>query len=256
MRFFLGTHETSWLARLDVPLFVSHVRLKRRKSFKRAACDWALDSGAFSEVKGHGRFRMSVAEYVDAVATYRAEIGRLQWAAPMDWMCEPEVVAKTGLSVLEHQHRTVDNYLELRDQGPFIPVLQGWTLADYERCVSLYEDADVDLRAVPVVGVGSVCRRQNTAEIAYIFRHLAGGGLRLHGFGVKTGVGAYGKHLASIDSMAWSFKARKNPPLPGCSHKSCSNCSRYALQWRSDLLASLNGHLAVEESRPRLWEAA
>lgn len=23
-------------------------------------------------------------------------------------------------------------------------------------------------------------------------------------------------------------------PLPGCSHKSCANCMRYALKWRKD----------------------
>ena len=66
-----------------------------------------------------------------AVRRYRDEIGGLEWAAPMDWMCEPFMLAKTGLTVAEHQARTVANYLELRSLAPelpFVPVLQGWSL--------------------------------------------------------------------------------------------------------------------------------
>ena len=46
-------------------------------------------------------------------------------------MCEPFMLAKTGLTVAEHQARTVANYLELRSLAPelpFVPVLQGWSL--------------------------------------------------------------------------------------------------------------------------------
>ena len=51
------------------------------------------------------------------------------WAAPQDWMCEPAIIAKTGLAVVEHQRRTVTNFLELQALAPdlpFIPVLHGW----------------------------------------------------------------------------------------------------------------------------------
>lgn len=245
MRFFLGSHETSWLGRTDVPLFVSHRRLAPRKTFPRALGPWALDSGGFTELSMHGRWRTGVEEYVEAVARYRGEIGGMAWAAPMDWMCEPHMLATTGLSVREHQERTVANYLELRGRGPFIPVLQGWELADYHRCVALYADAGVDLEAEPVVGVGSVCRRQSETEAARIMHSLQP--LRLHGFGVKlSGLRRYREALVSCDSMAWSYSARRNPPLAGCPHKSCANCLRYALRWREKVLAI----------PPTLWEMA
>ena len=125
MKFYLGTHEASWLGWVDVPLFVSHRRLADRRRLPRARCDWALDSGGFTELALHGRWRTAVSEYVQAVARYAADIGRLEWAAPMDWMCEPSMLTATGLSVREHQQRIVANYLELRNRGPFIPVLQG-----------------------------------------------------------------------------------------------------------------------------------
>jgi hypothetical protein len=235
--FWLGTHETSWLARLDVPLFISHRRLSLRKRLPQARAAWALDSGGFTELSLSGRWETTVTEYVEAVERYQTEIGRLEWAAPQDWMCEPHMLAKTGLTVREHQDRTVSNYLDIRDRGPFIPVLQGWTLNDYEDCVDLYQQADVDLTLEPVVGVGSICRRQNTAEIGRIFHALSEAGIRCHGFGVKKeGVARYGRWLGSADSMAWSYRARRDWPLPGCTHRSCANCPRYALRWRSELL--------------------
>jgi integrase len=46
MRFYLGTHQPSWLARdLGVPFLVSHRRLAGRRTLPRASSPWALDSG-------------------------------------------------------------------------------------------------------------------------------------------------------------------------------------------------------------------
>lgn len=237
--FYLGTHKSHWIRQLDVPLFVSHRTLAQRRKLPRAVGRWALDSGGFTELSMHGRWKTSTAEYVEAVARYAEDVGGLDWAAPQDWMVEPFILAKTGLSLREHQDRTVENYLSLRGTGlPFVPVLQGWTVDDYHACADLYESAGVDLAAEPTVGVGSVCRRQNEHEAGAIFRTLAERGLRLHGFGVKlAGLVRYGKHLASADSLAWSFEARYSPPMDGCPHASCSNCQRFALRWRERLLA-------------------
>lgn len=240
MRFYLGTHETSWLGRTDVALFISHRRLRKRKSLPRARGRWVLDSGGFSEIAEHGRWTESPAHYATAVRRYRDEIGGLDWAAPQDWMCEPHMIAKTGLSVAEHQERTVDNLLELRGIAPdlpWAPVLQGWELPDYLACADLYAAAGVDLAAEPIVGVGSVCRRQSGDEIGEIMSALEGMGLRLHGFGVKIrGLANYGAHLASSDSMAWSFDARRAEPLPGHPHINCANCIDWALAWREKVL--------------------
>src|SRR5690606_3699977 len=180
-------------------------------------CSWALDSGGFTELAMHGRWTVSAAQYAAEARRFRDEIGRMEWAAPQDWMCEPWMLARTGLSVAEHQRRTVDNLLELRALAPdlpWVPVLQGWALGDYLRHVEMYDRASVDLRAEPLVGLGSVCRRQGMAEAERIVRALAGLGLRLHGFGVKlTGMRRFADALVSADSMAWSFDARRRPPL-------------------------------------------
>lgn len=243
-RFYLGAHQPHWLWRVGFPLFVSHRALARRRRLYPATCRWGLDSGGFTELAVHGRWVTSPAAYADAVATYADEIGGLDFAAPQDWMCEPAMVERTGLSVAEHQHRTVASYLHLRQLAPglpFIPVLQGWTLPDYEHCVGLYTAAGVDLVACPRVGLGSVCRRQSTAAIGLIVTALARRGLRLHGFGVKTGgLCRYGHLLASADSMAWSYAARRTSAQPGCTgHATCANCLAYATAWRARLLDRL-----------------
>jgi hypothetical protein len=240
LSFYLGTHEVAWLGRTEVPLFVSHRRLAARTRLPRAVGRWALDSGGFTEIAMHGRWETRPAVYAAAARRYADEIGGLAWAAPQDWMCEPFMLAMTGRNVHQHQERTVANYLELpelRPELPFVPVLQGWVLADYLRCVDLYAAAGVDLASGGLVGLGSVCRRQSTGEIEAIVEALAAYGLRLHGFGVKTaGLARYGQHLRSADSMAWSYDARRREPLPGCPHRNCANCLTYALAWRRRLL--------------------
>ena len=246
MRFYLGTHRPSWLWRIeDVPLFISHRVLKERKSpFPRATTRWALDSGGFTELNLYGEWKTTPAEYIASVRRYHDELGKLDWASPQDWMCEPWVISRTGLSVAEHQRRTIENYLELTTEAPglgFIPVLQGWELDDYLRHADAYADAGVDLAAQPVVGVGSVCRRQGTNQIAEIFSALSARGLHMHGFGVKSsGLAKYADHLSSADSLAWSYTARRNPAgEQDCGKKNCANCMHYALEWRDRILNKL-----------------
>ena len=189
-----------------------------------------------------GEWDMTPAGYVAAVQRYAGEIGRLEWAAPMDWMCEPAVRAKTRKTVAEHQALTVGNSLRLRHMAPglpFVPVLQGWELDDYRRCADLY-DRHVDLTREPVVGLGSVCRRQATRQIATIVATLADEGIRLHGFGVKTkGLAIYGADLVSADSMAWPAAGRRVKGCGRAHHRNEASCFHYAAAWRKRVLSSL-----------------
>ena len=242
--FYLGTHHPDWLGRAAVPLFVSRNRLAGRRSFPRATARWALDSGGFTQLSLHGRWTISAAQYAREARLYSQEIGRLDFAAPQDWMCEPWILQKTGLSVHEHQRRTVSNFLELQDLAPdlpWIPVLQGWAVHDYWRHADMYGAAGVDLKDRPLVGVGTVCRRQATAPVGRILASLATTyGLRLHAFGFKTqGLRSFSNYLVSADSMAWSMAARRTKvSLPGCHHACCSNCLRFAMLWRNELPAA------------------
>jgi hypothetical protein len=251
MKFYLGTHMPGWLtsAPANVPLFVSHRRLASRGPLPRIDRPWALDSGGFSELNLYGAWRTTPEEYAAAVARYDRETGHVEWAAPQDWMVEPFMLAKTGLTVAEHQARTVANFGRLTslwaelsdDECPFMPVLQGWSRADYLECWNRYDDAGISLADYPLVGLGSVCRRQATEEIGDVIAALKerDPDIPLHGFGVKlAGLAAYGHMLESADSMAWSFNGRHDARLPGCTaHKNCANCMTYALRWRDKILA-------------------
>lgn len=235
--FYLGTHHAFWLGSAGVPLFVSRRALLHRPTRRRAIAPWALDSGGFTEL-ARGGWDISPREYIAQVRGWRDNLGSMLWAAPQDWMCEPSMLQHTGLTIAEHQRRTVTNYLELRSIAPdvpWVPVLQGWSEADYMRCADAYEAAGVQLAELPLVGVGTVCRRQHTHEAAEIIDACATRAPRLHGFGFKI-QGLARCKLASADSLAWSYNARRNPPLPGHRHKHCNNCMEWALQWRERAL--------------------
>ena len=70
-----------------------------------------------------------------------------------------------------HQELTTQNVAYLRQQFPhvhWIPVLQGKTVQDYLEHKASYASVGIDLRHEPLVGLGSVCRRQATGQIAAI----------------------------------------------------------------------------------------
>lgn len=260
MQFWLGTHCPDWLGRLDVPLMIHNGRLRHRRTLPRARGPWALDSGAFSELTLHGQFTTTPRQYTHLVRRYANEIGSLKWAAPQDWMCEPMMLAKTGLTVAEHQQRTIASYLHLRmldDTLPWIPVIQGWTVTQRCQHVDGYARVGIRLETLPLVGLGSVCKLQSTDQIHAIVKALQP--LRLHGFGVKVeGLASASWGLTGADSLAWSYQARRRKiRLRGCVHprsgKTCANCPRYALWWRQRVLAACTG---VEQLTFPLGEVA
>lgn len=249
--FYLGCSHPDWLEKTSVPLFVSRASFYkkgvRRKSFPRALGPWALDSGGFSELKKHGKWTVSPEQYVEDVQVFQAEVGKLRWAPCQDWMTEEDQLARTGFSVKDHQRLTLDNYLKLLDLAPklpWVPVLQGWAPFQYDDHWKLYESAGIKLEKLPLVGIGSVCRRQDTLRAGMMMQDFAERGLKLHGFGFKTG-GLLTKSvrdaLVSADSMSWSLEARfdRHRRCRGGSHpntQKCNNCIYWATEWRDDLM--------------------
>jgi hypothetical protein len=237
MQVWIGTCNTEWLGRTAAPLFLSAPRLRVRPFRGRALGRWALDSGGFTELRAHGRWTVGPARYAAEVRAWRDTVGRLAWAAAQDWNCEPASLARTRRPVAEHIRRTVENYLELRRLAPdvpWVPVVQGIRPDDYWRCLERYAAAGVRLAGLPLVGLGSVCRQQRTADVAAVVRGLAAAGLRLHVFGPPMkGLWAYDAGVISIDSQAWSHGARiQRVRLPGCGHATCRHCLAWALVWR------------------------
>lgn len=213
MRFFTGLHQPSDAKHFEAA-FISVNRLRTRKS-RFAVGDWILDSGAFTEISTHGHYRTSVQEYAREIRRW-AEDTRLLAAVAQDWMCEPFIVEKTGLTVHRHQELTVERYDSLLAEEPgvyILPVLQGYVPNDYVDHLRMYGDR---LTSGQWVGVGSVCKRNGTPDQVAAVLHAIKeerGDLRLHGFGLKTTALAHPlvrSLLETADSMAWSYHARIN----------------------------------------------
>lgn len=254
--FYLGAHHSNWLARpRRVRLFVSRASLHKLKKLPRASALWGQDSSGFTTLNKHGYWPFGAKQYAAETKRFRDEIGQLDHAAIQDWMCEPFVLKKTGLSIAEHQRRSVQSYEDLLAEAPeipWMPVLQGWRINEYLEHVDLYNDRGHDLRRVPIVGVGSVCRRQGSLEGAAIMRQLADLDLPLHGFGFKVdGLVRVHDRLKSADSMSWAKAGWKRPNkehehykrslLPGNFGKrgcadDCASCFDYAMDWYDSLM--------------------
>lgn len=213
VRFFCGLHQPSDAKHFDACL-VSVNRLRNRKGPFQVA-DWIMDSGAFTEISTHGTYRFSVARYAAEIRRWAAN-GNLLAAVAQDWMCEPWIIEKTGLSVQKHQRLTIDRYDALQAENTaaiyVMPVLQGYAPDDYVRHIRLY---GARLAHGAWVGVGSVCKRNTSprsVEAVLLAIHSERPDLQLHGFGLKSTalrLALVFDLLHTADSMAWSYHARK-----------------------------------------------
>lgn len=221
VRFYVGLHQPGDAGNF-ASACISVRRLKRRK--KPVDCpDVLVDSGAFTEINLYGGYRSSVEEYANELRRlHDVGVVNISAAVAQDYMCEPFMLAKTGLTIADHQRLTIERYDALvaeldrlfGGKCPFhvMPVLQGFAPQDYAEHLRIYGDR---LKPGMWTGVGSVCKRNGAPEkiVAVLSSiHSLRPDLRLHGFGIKQtsllhpGVRSM---LYSADSMAWSFAARK-----------------------------------------------
>ncbi|CAB4223429.1 hypothetical protein UFOVP1670_48 [uncultured Caudovirales phage] len=212
MKFFTGIFNVADVKHFG-QAFVSVHRLATRKS-GFAVGEWIMDSGAFSTIAKHGGFPEPVSAYAAQIRRWK-DNGTLLAAVAQDYMCEPIQLAKTGLTVAEHQRLTIERYdaLVAENTGVYImPVLQGYASAEYVSHLRQYGDR---LKPGMWVGVGSICKRNaNPMAIWKVLDTIkdARPDLRLHGFGLKvTALKSpfIRELLHTADSMAWSFAARR-----------------------------------------------
>ncbi len=189
--FFVGLHQPADAAHFDRCCISIH-RLRSR--LKPLRCPSVMvDSGAFTILAKHGCYPESV--WVYALQLYRLHtlgIVKIAIACAQDYMCEPKMLERTGLTIADHQRLTIERYdalvaaLTLLFDGPcpfpVMPVLQGFSVDEYLSHIHQY-----GARLTPGmwVGVGSVCKRQgDAAVIEELLTAIKGArpDLRLHGF--------------------------------------------------------------------------
>lgn len=214
--FYPGLHQPSDARHFDRAC----VSINRLLAKALECPDVFVDSGAFTQLHLHGG-------YPDPVEVYAGHLVRLAGqsvvnitvAAAQDYMCEPFMLARTGLSVGQHQRLTIERYdallAALDGMGatfPLMPVLQGFSIREYLQHMDDYGDR---LKPGMWVGVGSVCKRQGdigVIEDLLLAISWTRPDLRLHGFGVKSTAfqsELVRRRLYSADSMAWSYAARR-----------------------------------------------
>lgn len=211
-------------------------------------CDWALDSAGFTAMlrwKQQGRqpgmlgiYPWSLEDYLDLVIQMQPRA----WYAQPDCCVEPEL-APDRAAVEERIYHTavllaanLEAVRLYQEAGvhwlpPPVPVLQGWTRADYllslNYLIETWNDYGASFAAPVLVGMGSMCRRDPDdpefgimAILDAVLPRLPRG-IRLHMFGVKGSVMARLAsipQIASYDSMAWDFGARREAHRTGLSN--------------------------------------
>jgi len=213
MKFFVGLHQPSDARHFETA-FISVGRLRRLKRTRLKVRQWIMDSQAFTTIRTYGGYPHPVEEYAAEIARWKHN-GQLLAAVSQDYMCEPVMLEKTGLTIEDHQKLTIERYDALLkcNTGVYImPVLQGYSPADYARHIDQYGDR---LARGMWVGVGSICKRnsspQSIIEVLSTIKEKRPD-LRLHGFGLKLTALSDPRVrslLETADSMAWSFSARK-----------------------------------------------
>jgi hypothetical protein len=210
-RFYVGLHQPSDGKHFDHACF-NWGRLADRKSHI-GPCKVILDSRAFTELFTFGYYRHDVEQHAEMIR-HACTVANVEIAVAQDFMCEDAVLAKTHLSVFDHQNMTITRYDELLAQDlpcPIMPVLQGYSPGEYVQHIKQYGDR---LKPGAWVGVGSVCKRNANPLSVYMVLtaiNFYRPDLRLHGFGLKRTaleLPEVREMLFSADSTAWSFAAR------------------------------------------------
>lgn len=175
-----------------------------------------LDGGGFVAAARYRGYPWSVDRYLDLAAA-----APWVWFAAQDFCVEREVAPGRG-EVLDRISAMVRLYRECRiaarDRGiaaRLLPVVRGLHAADYLR----YLDRMPDLSGVPVLGVGSMCRRHLEGDegilrvVDTLDRALGREGPRLHLFGIKSAAMAELRghpRVASFDPQAYGVQCRRD----------------------------------------------
>lgn len=187
----------------------------RRLGRPRNAGKIFLDSGGFVFFNKYQEYPFTAVQYLNLIALLRPD-----FYASLDYPCEPTITGKLGLETIDERiEATVANTLELMrlealvPESRLVPVIQGWEIDDYRKCLDMYAAADA-IR--PYMAVGSVCTRSNDENTVDLIRQIHEyatnmGVERLHLFGLKMSeaISAADEYIYSRDSAAVYFAANR-----------------------------------------------
>lgn len=164
-----------------------------------------LDPGGFGFHRRNSDYPFTLAQYAELAERLGATS-----VATLDYPCEPKVnreIHRTNLDRIARSVEWAERGRKEQPQLPWVPVIQGYTPAEYLRCIDLYEEKGL-IR--PYMAIGSLCsrvRRDSTWEVVRVIRRRLTG-VRLHGFGVSLTLlkdKRIRSALHSADTQAWRF---------------------------------------------------
>lgn len=179
--------------------------------------DRAADSGGFvAMTKWRGEYPYTPSEYVAWLET----AAPLQWAATMDFCCEPEIATDAD-AIATRQERTTDMarfFFEEYRVVPWVwvPTIQGWHVDDYRaharQMAPLIEEMQEHYGPDSAfrVGIGTLCQRADTRMIREVVKVVAKPlpDSRFHLWGVKLDAlkdkEVLPYQIISTDSGAWN----------------------------------------------------
>jgi len=178
----------------------------------------AADCGGFVASFKWGNYRYTHEQYVDWLHGLGS---KLSWAAMMDYCCENEITSGKPGIVRERQNLTTQMahlFWSLYRNKPWvwIPTIQGWGIADYERHAKemkpLIDEMTAHYGSTSSfrVGIGTLCHRASTEMIQSVVLTVSRilPGIPLHLWGVKLGLAqstiAIPAQVVSVDSGAWN----------------------------------------------------
>lgn len=165
-----------------------------------------MDSGAFTQLKKYGDFKLCVDEYLDIVNKFN----------PLFYVSQDYLVERTDSpnTVQTKQENTVNRFISLwaRKQN-VIPVIHGSSVEQYRNHLKMYQFPQGEY-----IGVGSLVGQKISFKVN-VFNMLKEErpDLLLHGFGFKQQElcnSTLRSMVYSADSMAWSFIARRKGQDP------------------------------------------
>lgn len=195
-------------------------RFKMRAPIVPDTCtEVAADCGGFVAMhRWGGEYQYTAAEYVE----WLHKFPRLDWAATMDWCCEP-AIADSQSAIEERQRKTTDAAWEFFTRyrecpWAWVPTIQGWHVEDYVRHARSVAPLVEMMRGYyghnPAwrVGIGTLCQRADARMIREVAQAVAEElpGVPLHLWGVKLAAlkarEALPETVVSVDSAAWNSR--------------------------------------------------
>jgi len=170
-KFFVVLSGSSFDRKIDFSqynvMLLSYYFLSRRtkkfsiNAFIPKCKEWFLDSGGFSLLSKLKDYPFTLEQYALLIKRKKPN-----YAATMDYPCEPELLKETSMSIRERIMRTVENAEIMLNNYDFrrtkiVPVVQGWSIDDYRHCIEEMHRRDL---LTDYVAFGSMCRRMRITE--------------------------------------------------------------------------------------------